>query len=110
MDKNMSHVTKQYFIKLPQRCKDIRSDNLIKFDPKNFSETVLNSLSQTWVLHLPIGQEIATGVPHREIPNCDSPHMNESPHCPCEKANPPLALKNEPPPHLHGGRGCHEGV
>ena len=41
--------------------------------------------------------------PPREIPNCDSPHMNGSPHCPYEKADPPFALKNESP-HLHGGQ------
>ena len=44
----------------------------------------------------------------REIPNCDSPHMKGSPHCPYEKADPPLALKNESP-HLHGGEGGERG-
>ena len=41
----------------------------------------------------------------REIPNCDSPHMKESPHCPYEKTH-PLALKNEPPIFM-GGEICH---
>ena len=35
--------------------------------------------------------------PPREIPNCDSPHMKESPRCPYEKTDSPLALKNDPP-------------
>ena len=57
----MSHFIKTTFTKLSQRCKDIRNDNLIKLDSTNFSMTV--SLLQTWVLCLPIGQEIGTGVP-----------------------------------------------
>ena len=44
--------------------------------------------------------------PHREIPNCDSPHMKESPHCSYEKADHPLALKNELA-NLYGARGYH---
>ena len=51
-------------MKLSQRCKGIRKDNLIKFDSTNFSvNSLLNSLLQTSVLHLPIGQDVGTGVP-----------------------------------------------
>ena len=61
-------------------------------------------------LHLPIWQEIGSGVPPGKSltvtpPIC--PHMKESAQCPYEKVDTPLVLKNTPLPHLHGGTGYH---
>ena len=74
---------------------------------KLLCNSLLNSLLQTSFQHLPIGQEIGTGVPTGKSLIVTPSIWRGPPHCPYEKANPPLALKNKSLI-VMGGRRYHD--
>ena len=101
VDTNMSHVPKHIKITFYQIVTEMQGSQKWQFDKiwfyKLLYDSLLNSLLQTWQLGKKLMPESSQGNPYLWLP-----HMKGSPHCQYEKADPPLALKNESP-YLHGG-------
>ena len=99
---SMSHVPKHIKITFSQIVTEMQGHQKWQLDQNWFykllCDSLLNSLLQTWVLKLPIGQEIGTGVPPGKSLIVIPPYEGV-PHCLYKKADPPppLALKNKSP-------------